>query len=299
MFLQISYRRECDNLGKRKPKIKSRKKVDNSNIQITKHVNDVIQKHAIMLFRDATLEFYGIKTAPIVELINPELPTIQVSGGAADIVFLLADGSYLHFAFETGYSRSKLIQILGYDSRLYERDGRTVHTVVIYTSDVKTKPAGLKIGSLEYNPDIIMMGDYDGDVVYAELETKIKNNQELSDSDMLNLVLLPLMKHTIPRSDLAANSIKLAQAIPDATKRTACIAAAFAFADKYLDRTEMNKLMEAIRVTELAVMLVEDAVNDITTEIAKNAIREGLSIDVIKRLTGLDESTIKDLQGKL
>jgi hypothetical protein len=57
--------------------------------KITKHINDVIQKYASGLFRDATLEFYGIKTAPIKELINPELPSVEVSGGAADVVFNL------------------------------------------------------------------------------------------------------------------------------------------------------------------------------------------------------------------
>jgi len=72
--------------------------------KITKHVNDVIQKYASGLFRSVTLEFYGIKTAPIKELINPELPVIEVSGGAADVVFLLEDDTYLHFAFETGHN---------------------------------------------------------------------------------------------------------------------------------------------------------------------------------------------------
>ena len=65
-------------------------RVTNLDTKITKHVNDVIQKYASGLFRNATLAFYGIDAAPIKELINPELPTVEVSGGAADVVFLSA-----------------------------------------------------------------------------------------------------------------------------------------------------------------------------------------------------------------
>ena len=151
------------------------------NTKISKHANDLIQKYATSLFRNATLEFYGIKSAPIKELINPELPEIKVTGGAADIVFLLEDDTYLHFAFETGHnSKGAMLKCIGYDTRLYERDGRLVHTVIIYTADVKTKPKGLSIGTLSYDPQVILMVDYDGNAIFKELEAKIKADEELT-----------------------------------------------------------------------------------------------------------------------
>ena len=267
--------------------------------KITKHVNDVIQKYASGLFRNATLEFYGIKTAPIKELINPELPVVEVGGGAADIVFLLEDDAYLHFDFETGYGRSVITRCAGYDLRLYERDGRRVHTVIIYSAEVKSKPQGLNIGSLVYNPDVILMSGYDGNTIFADLESKISAGHDLSDVDILNLVLLPLMCHTIPRRELAANSIKLAQAISDTTKRNACIAAAFAFASRYLDNDETDKLLEVLRMTDLGTMLVVDARKDEKMEIAVTMLKDGMGISTIARYTGLDESTVRRLQAEL
>ena len=267
--------------------------------QISKHVNDIIQKYASGLFRNATLEFYGIKTAPIKELINPELPIVTVGGSSADVVFLLMDNDYLHFAFETGYSRAGLFKNAGYDLRLSERDGRQVHTVIIYTADVRQRPAGLSIGSLVYTPDIILMGNYDGNTIFAGLEAKIKAGEELTDVDILNLVLLPLMRHTMSRKDLAAKSIKLAQSITDTTKRNACVAAAFAFAGKYLDEADREKLLEVLRMTDLGVMLVSDAVNNEKKEIAITMLRDGVGISTISKYTGLDESTVKRLQQEL
>ena len=265
--------------------------------KITRHVNDVIQKYATALFRNATLEFYGIMTAPIKELINPELPIVQVGGGAADIVFLLEDNTYLHFDFETGYSREAITRCAGYDLRLFERDGRSVHTVIIYTSEVTSKPSGFNIGSLVYNPDVILMGEYDGNAIFAEIENKIEAGQEITDTDMLNLVLLPLMRHTMPRQELAVSSIKLAQSIPDITKRNACIAAAFAFASKYLNSDE--KLLEVLKMTDLINMLVVDAQKDEKMKIAAIMLKDGVGISTISRYTGLDELTIRRLQAEL
>ena len=72
------------------------------DIKISKHKRDIIQKYTSGLFKDATLEFYGIKTAKIKELVNVELPVVEVSEESTDFIFLLADNTYLHFEFQTG-----------------------------------------------------------------------------------------------------------------------------------------------------------------------------------------------------
>jgi hypothetical protein len=254
------------------------------------------------------LEFYGIKTAPIKEIINPELPAVEVAGGAADVVFLLADNSYLHFAFVTGRKhKNSMKKCAGYDLRLYERDGRKIQTVLIYTSDVKRKPKGLKIGSLEYNPNIILMGEYDGNAIFAELEAKINSKQELTDVDLLNLVLLPLMKHTMPRRELAENTIKLAQKIPDETKRDACIAAAYAFTSKHLEEADRLKLLEVLRMCDVLERYLDGRIeegikvklNEKATEFAKNLLRDKCTLDFTSRHTGLDMKVVKRLKSEV
>lgn len=271
----------------------------NLEVKISKHTNDIIQKYASGLFKDATLEFYGIKTAKIKELINIELPVLELGESSADFAFLLEDDSYLHFEFQTGHNKDDLIRFAHYDLRLYERDRRNINTIIIYTADVKEAPAALKIGSLIYSPDKIMMGEYDGDAIYAELDTKIKTDSTLTDVDILNLIFLPLMRNTTPRDELAVNSVKLAQNIPDTAKRNACIAAAFAFAYRYLDGDKLEKLVEVIRMTDLATILITDAKKEEKIAIAKKLLKRGISVEAIAEDTGLDESTIKKLQAEL
>jgi len=212
------------------------------------------------------------------------------------MVFLLEDNTYLHLAFVTGHdSKQALLKCVGYDTRLYERDGRLVHTVVIYTADVKKKPPALTIGTLTYDPAVILMVDYDGDTIFTELENKIKSGQDLTDIDVLKLVLLPLMNHTMPRHNLATDTIELAKKILDPKKKNACIAAAFGFASKYLDDEKINKLREVLEMTEL----VESFMMDEKIETIKVALKEGLPIASIARITRLDESKIKELMKEL
>jgi len=107
------------------------------------------------------------------------------------------------------------------------------------------------------------------------------------------------MRHTLSRKELAADSIRLAQAIPDTVKRNACIAAAFAFASRYLDANETNKLLEVLKMIDLGTMLVTSAQKEKAVEIAITMINDGMGISTISKYTGLDEATVRQLQAEL
>jgi len=266
-----------------------------TNSQISKHAKDIIQKYTSGLFRNATLEFYGIKTAKIKELINVELPVVEVAETSTDFIFLLEDGTYLHFEFQTVYNKYDLVRFAIYDLRLYERDKRKIQTVIIYSSDVRKADDSLNIGSLIYSPSKVMMYEYDGNAIYMALEAKLKSGQELTDSDMLNLIFLPLMKNDIPKRDLAEKSIELAQTIPDKNKRDICVASAFAFSLKYLSDEDIKRILEVLRMVNLETALTILA-EDKTIKIAKKLLKKGLSLNDIADATELDMDTIKELQ---
>lgn len=270
---------------------------------ISRNAKDIIQKYTSGLFKDTTLEFYGIKTAKIKELINVELPVVEVGETSTDFIFLLEDNTYLHFEFQTTYNKSDIVRFATYDIRLYERDKRSITTVIIYTADVKEANTNLSIGSLSYNPNKIMMYDYDGNTIFNELQDKILNNQELKDIDILNLILLPLMRNTIPKEELAIKSIKLANTISDRNKRDTCIGSIFAFTSKYLSDKSINKVLEVLRMTDIAIKFIEEGIEkgkqEEKEELAKNALLKGLSIDVVAEITKLDIDKVKKIQEEI
>jgi hypothetical protein len=188
-----------------------------------------------------------------------------------------------------------LIRFAAYDLYLYKRDKRKVQTVIIYSADVKKAADSLDIGVLVYAPLKVMMYGYDGNTIYKELETKLKAGHDLTDTDMLNLIFLPLMKNDIPKRELAEKSLRLAQTKQDKIKRDTCIASAFAFSLKYLNDDDITRILEVLKVANLETVLTR-VITDERIEIAVKAIKKGLSLEDIADLTGLDIETVEALQ---
>ena len=70
----------------------------------------------------------------------------------------------------------------------------------------------------------------------------------------------------------------------------------YAFADKFLKGKDLEKVKEEISMTKLGEMLVEDGIKKgeekKAIEIAKTAIKEGMTDELIAKITGLTESQV-------
>ena len=255
-------------------------------IKISIHNKDIISKYTSSLFKNALFDFYGIKsTAKIKDLINVEFQVVEVSEAMADFVFLMDDDTYKHFEFQTSYEKKDLTRFSRYDTFLYDRDGRKVQTVIIYSADVKKIDEELDIGSLTYKPTNVMMYKFDGNKIYKDLATKLKEKQELTDIDMLNLIFLPLMNNSIPKDELALKSIELAKTIEDRAKRETCIVSTIAFTGKYLTENEMIKIWEVAKMTDVIGRLIQ---KEVDIEVEKKLV------DIEKKLAETEKKARKE-----
>ena len=290
--------------------------MDGIETKISIHNKDIISKYTSGLFKNAILDYYGIKsTAKIKDLINVEFQVIEVSESRADFLLLMDDDTYKHLEFQTSFNRKDLTRFSRYDALLYDRDGRKIHTIIIYSSDVRKIDESLDIGTLKYEPTNIMMYEFDGDSIYKDLETKLKEKQELTDIDMLNLIFLPLMRNNIPKAELALKSVELAKTIEDRSKRETCLVSAIVFTSKYLSENEINRIWEVAKVTDVIGRLIQQEVDKEVKvvvdkevavekikrakEIARKLLKRGIAINAISEDTGLDIETIEELQEEL
>ncbi|CAA7601322.1 Hypothetical protein DEACI_1988 [Acididesulfobacillus acetoxydans] len=69
--------------------------------EITGHNNDIIMKATAEIFKDQTLEVFGLKTAKIVDIVPAVLPVVEAKEKRLDFVFLLEDETLLHLEFQT------------------------------------------------------------------------------------------------------------------------------------------------------------------------------------------------------
>ena len=72
-----------------------------------------------------------------------------------------------------------------------------------------------------------------------------------------------------------------------------------AFGSRYLNDVEARKLLEVLKMTDLALLLIEDAIEDEKIEITKSMLKDKISIEFISRHIGLDESTIRQVEKEL
>ncbi len=143
------------------------------------------------------------------------------------------------------------------------------------------------------------MYDKDGDIVIQEVEEKLNNNIEVTKQDLIALTFTPIMSGKLSKLDKIIKSIRLVKKI-DNEYRYDVESMLYAFADKFLDGKDLEKVKEEISMTKLGEMLVEDGIKkgkiegkeEQAIETAKVAIKKGLSDELICELTGLTESQI-------
>ena len=113
---------------------------------------------------------------------------------------------------------------------------------------------------------------------------------------MLNLIFLPLMRHSLPKRELAKKSIEMAQTIDDENKRDVCIASTVAFMQKYLNDNEMSNILEVLRMIGTWERILVNERIDERMEFSKKLLKKGMSVEDIVELTELDIEVIEGLQ---
>ena len=261
------------------------------------------------LFRDTNIEYFGINTtSKIKDMLDAELPLLTVDIKVADFLFSMEDESLLHYEFQSTFQSEDLVRFSDYDALIYKKYKKKVQTVIIYSADVTKIDEILDMGSLVYTPMSIMLCKYDGNKIYEKLENKVRLGQELADRDMMDLLLLPLMKYNMPKKELALKSIELAKMIKDDVKRDTCITSSFAFSLKYFTKEEIKEILEGLRMVNAILgtgidTLIEVITEDIEQSVEKNKmeiaiklLKKGMSVDDVADTTELDIGTVEALK---
>ncbi|WP_317049159.1 hypothetical protein, partial [Clostridium neonatale] len=195
----------------------------------------------------------------------------------------------------TDKGKDDLRRFRAYESLLSFQTGKDVVTYVVYSNGIQNVKTILETGINEYSVKAISMFDKDGDIVIKEIEEKLNNNIEVTKQDLIALTFTPIMSGKLSKLDKIIKSIRLVKKI-DNEYRYDVESMLYAFADKFLDGKDLEKVKEEISMTKLGEMLVEDGIKKgekkKAIEIAKTAIKEGMSDVMIAKITGLTESQV-------
>ncbi|AGX44564.1 hypothetical protein FHU23_003217 [Clostridium saccharobutylicum] len=256
---------------------------------------DLIMKKAMDVFAEEGLKFFGIDKK-VKDSSSTEIVVLEAKNLHMDYTFLMEDDTYIHVEFQTtDKGKEDLRRFRAYESLLSFQTSNDVVTYVVYSNGIHNTKSILQTGINEYNIKAISMYDKDGDIVIKEIEEKLNNNIKVTKQDLVALTFTPIMSSKLTKLDRIIKSIKIVKKITN-EYRYDVESMLYAFADKFLDGKDLEKVKEEISMTKLGEMLVQDGIKKgeekKAIEIAKTAIKEGMSDELIAKLTGLTESQV-------
>ena len=276
-----------------------------SKQQLINH-EDLIMKKAMEVFCTDALKFFGIKEK-VKEIGPTEIVVLDTKNLHMDYTFLMENDKYIHFEFQTtNKGKRDLIRFRAYESLLALQTIKEVVTYVIYSGEIKTPSSQLKTGISEYNIKAVSMRNVDGDIVISNLEEKITNNEDISREELIALTFTPIMGGKLSKVDKIIKSIRILKEIED-DKVYEIESMLYAFADKFLEGKNLDKVKEEISMTKLGKMLREDGRiegrkeghNEKAIKDAINFLKLGVSEEIVAKGTELPIEKIRELKKNL
>lgn len=257
---------------------------------------DAAMKVMMQFFADELLEQFGIEGK--VKAFGPtENVYLELKKLYEDFNLVMEDGTWKHFEFQsTNEGKEGLRRFRSYEAVASYQHGVEITTYVLYSGTIKSPVTELREGVNTYRIVPIIMQDRNADLLIGKLKEKAARGEEITKSDLVQLTLCPLMAGETCQKDrikAAYEITKEATEISPEEKRK-IEAVIYTMADKFLDNASMEEIKEAVSVTKLGQMLVNDGIEKSKLESARNLLdlldeatiaeRIGLSLETVKRL---------------
>ena len=172
----------------------------------------------------------------------------------------MEDDSYIHFEFQTtNKGKSDLRRFRVYESVLSLQKDKDVTTYVVYSGNIKNAKDTLETGINKYKVKSIFMSDKNGDLIVEELEKKAKNKESITKQELIALTFTPIMGGKLTKVEKIIKSIRIVKSSNNEYKYD-IESMLYAFADKFLNGKDLERVKEEISMTELGRMLIEDGI---------------------------------------
>lgn len=181
-----------------------------------------------------------------------------------------------------------IVRILG---RYKKEPLRKIRMIVIYTADVETAPEEFSAGCITLRLEQAFLSQIESESTRKELAGKLEKEIPLSDDELMKLIVLPLTYKGAKQKKWAVKeAVRMAGQILDTEKKMFVLSGILIFADKIIDATTAKYIKEAIRMTQVAELLLEEG--------RKEGREEGIrgTVSVLKGLKVPIETILQKIQ---
>lgn len=240
---------------------------------------DLVGKILADTFREKSFAVYGLALPPVKEFLLTEFAEVQITGRAADRLFLLADGSYALVDFESKYLLRNKVKYLRYITRVLDQylDSKKefrLRFIVIYTGNVRSAPPDYSTDCLSIRTEQAFLSHINGDEEYKKILAKMEAGAPLTDEDLMMLIILPLTyaKRNL-QSDMIDKATDIAAAISEDEKRSFVLAGICISTDTFINKRQVFRIGGLLRMTKVGQMILkefEDRENDLLKQLEES-----------------------------
>ncbi|WP_153005149.1 transposase [Ferroacidibacillus organovorans] len=268
--------------------------------------SDILLKYLVGAFRDAALDWMGIHDETIVRAYPTELANVEIRQNFLDLAFETDRGELLHFEFQTT-KETNLYRFLLYDAHLSAQYRKRVRTVVFYVKDVIAAQDSMDAGGIQYKVENVYLKSRDAIRVLERVERQLQNDDWQPES-RFDLAFAPHMSHPgYSDHQIVQRTVELAMSIPDQDEQNFMAAILLELSGKMMGESDVKLLKEVLRMRNIVkeIEMEAEARGEARGEtlgklsIARNMLRNGMSVDTVVAMTGLDQEQVRELQNGL
>lgn len=223
---------------------------------------DLVLKSAMQFFKDELLSYLGITEEPVT--MGPtEFVHLEAKQLYEDFNFIKPDRSWIHLEFESdGIREEDLRRFRSYEAVTSFIRRADITTYVICSSTVKEIRFELNTGYNTYRIIPVRLKDRDSDELFAGLFKKQKQGVKPNRADLVPLLLATLMSGNTDQKEriILANRLITESGTLSESDMVRMQAVLYTLANKFLSKDDLNQVKEALFMTPLGQMLVNDVI---------------------------------------
>jgi len=264
---------------------------------------DFVLKEVMSLYTNKSLEFLGIQ-GKVKELLNAENVEVEIRKTLEDQVLKLDTGDGVDIEWESDISLDDLLRFAGYNIALTRKFKMPFVTVIVTRK--KVRHSSYIGGSISFTPKILNLKERDGRATLKAIREKLDRGESINP---LEAVFVPLYnKGRMSYEGVYKTIIELMPRItPDKNEQDMLLILSALLANKLVDDSVFNRILEAIKVTLTDNRFfklikkegIEEGKKEEKRKAAKNLLILGVPIDTIKKALFLTDNEIDEIQKEL
>ena len=244
-------------------KVSKEQTVKNPAVKIPIHHEDLALKTAAQYFGEELMPLLGIQG--IASYIAPtETVKLEARQMYQDFNYVRMDGVWIHLEFESdSITNEDLKRFREYEAATSRIHHTEVITYVICSAKVKRPKTILKEGINVYQVKAVRLKGKNADQLFKRLKENAEQGLKPAKADLVSLLLTPLMSGRLRIEERIRKSLNILQNSRETITEMELEkmqAVLYTLADKFLTKTELNRIKEMIAMTKLGEMLVADGI---------------------------------------